>query len=377
MSRRRILTIFGTRPEVIKLAPVIQEVERRSDLFTSINVTSAQHTDLLYPFIKLFDIRVDYNLNVMEPNQTLNKLCARILSAFDPILEKTQPDLVLVQGDTTTAIGASLAAFHRKIAVGHVEAGLRSGNVDSPYPEEMNRRLITQLATYHFAATERNVQTLLGEGVPKDMIILTGNPVVDSLQMVRSQPTLSSEVVELLAKTQGTRRIVLTTHRRESFGDRMKGNLLVLREFVDQRGDVSLLFPAHPNPSVHEAAYSCFARHPRIHVMPPLSYPDFIHLLSSSWLIVSDSGGVQEEAPTLGKPLLILRENTERPETVQCGVAKLVGKEPTRLKELLRESYEDDCWAKSVQQTVNPFGDGRSSQRIVNGIADKMQISLG
>lgn len=372
---KKILTVFGTRPEVIKLAPVIRAIEARPKTFTSINVTSAQHTDLLYPFIQLFGIRIDHNMNIMAPNQSLNQVCSRVLAAFDPIIEKAQPDLILVQGDTTTAMAASLAGFHRHIPVGHVEAGLRSGNTHSPYPEEMNRRLVTQLAVYHFASTQRNVNTLLSEGVPEDSIFLTGNPVVDSLQAILKDSTASPEVDELLAATKGSKRVVLTTHRRESFGDVMSGNLRVLREFVERHADVTLLFPAHPNPSVREQAYAYLDGHPRIRIVPPLTYHKFIRLLSQAWLIVSDSGGVQEEAPTLGKPLLILRENTERPEAVECGVARLVGKQPARLHSLLEEAYADSRWVEGVKQISNPFGDGNSSERIVQAIAEKLGLS--
>lgn len=375
-ARKKILTIFGTRPEIIKLAPVIREIESHPAVFESVNVTSAQHTDLLYPLIKFFGTRIDHNLSVMEPNQSLNLLCSRVLAAFDPIVQNVQPDLILVQGDTTTAMAASLAGFHRKIPVGHVEAGLRSDNVHSPFPEEMNRRLVTQLATYHFAATPRNVKTLLAEGVSPSHVFETGNPVVDSLQTILKTPSSSPQVSQLLALTQGSKRVVLTTHRRESFGDIMTGNLRVLREFVERRPDVTLLFPAHPNPSVHEAAFACLDGHPRIHVMPPLAYPDFISVLSTAWLIVSDSGGVQEEAPTLGKPLLILRENTERPEAVECGVARLVGKSPSKLRVMLEEMYQDEKWSASVQQIPNPFGDGKSSRRIIAKIAEKLEVAL-
>ena len=373
---RKILTVFGTRPEVIKLAPVIREIEAYPTVFTSINVTSAQHTDLLYPFIQLFRIRIDHDMKVMEPNQSLNQVCSRVLSAFDPILEKTQPDLILVQGDTTTAMAASLAGFHRRIPVGHVEAGLRSGDIYSPYPEEMNRRLVTRLASYHFASTTQNVSTLLAEGVDPEQVFLTGNPVVDSLQAILQESTPSHEVEDLLAATEGSKRIILTTHRRESFGEILTGNLRVLREFVEAHGDVMILFPAHPNPSVREPAYACLNGHPRIRIIPPLQYHDFVLLLSHAWLIVSDSGGVQEEAPTLGKPLLILRENTERPEAVECGVARLVGKQPARLKVMLEESYMDGSWIGGVKKITNPFGDGYSSRRIVQVIAKKLDVPL-
>src|SRR2546428_4577153 len=322
---KKVLTVFGTRPEVIKLAPVIEQLEVQRDVFRTVNVTSAQHTDLLYPFVRMFGIRVDHDLHIMEPNQTPNQVCARVLARLDLILDEERPDLILVPGDPTTAMAGALAGFHRRIPIGHVEAGLRSGNAYSPYPEEMNRRLITRLATYHFAATRRNRATLLSEGVPEDTVFVTGNPVVDALHAMLESAGDSPVVARLLDATSGLKRIVLTTHRRESFVDVMAGNLGALRSFVPSHPDVALLFPVHPNPDVVGPATAILSGHPRIHLIPPLGYEDFIVLLSRAWLLVSDSGGVQEEAPTLGKPVLILRENTERPEAIEAGVARPVG----------------------------------------------------
>lgn len=369
MRDKKVLTIFGTRPEVIKLAPVIAALEARPEVFRTVNVTSAQHTELLYPFVRLFGIRIDHDLQIMEPQQTPNQVCARVLTRLDRLLTEERPDLILVQGDTTTAMAGALAGFHRRIPVGHVEAGLRSGNVYSPYPEEMNRRLITRLATYHFAATDRNRGTLLSEGVPEGSVFVTGNPVVDSLQAILQQTAVSSAVAALLEATRGLKRIVLTTHRRESFGEVMAENLRVLRSFVTHRGDAALLFPVHPNPDVVGPATAILSGHPRIHLMSPLGYQDFIVLLSHAWLIVSDSGGVQEEAPTLGKPVLILRENTERPEAIEAGVTRLVGGVPARLAAMLDEVYEDGAWIAQVGARPNPFGRGDSGQRIVDVIA--------
>lgn len=366
---KRVLTVFGTRPEVIKLAPVIAELEARGSAFETVNVTSAQHKDLLYPFVRLFGIRVDHDLDVMEPDQTPNQVCARVLTSLDRLLTRERPDLLLVQGDTTTAMAGALAGFHRRIPVGHVEAGLRSGNPLSPYPEEMNRRLITRLATYHFAATPGNRDTLLAEDVPAESIFVTGNPVVDALQAMLRRAAVSSTVAELLAATDGLKRIVLTTHRRESFGEVMAENLRVLRRFVARRHDVALVFPVHPNPAVVGPAREILSGHPRLHLVPPLNYEDFIVLLTHAWLIVSDSGGVQEEAPTLGKPVLILRENTERPEAIEAGVARLVGGVPARLAAMLDELYDDGAWAAQVGARHNPFGRGDSGQRIVDVIA--------
>jgi UDP-N-acetylglucosamine 2-epimerase (non-hydrolysing) len=363
-----VLTVFGTRPEVIKLAPVIRELEASSVGYQTINVASGQHTSLLYPFVDFFGIRLDHDLHVMEPGQNPNGVCSRVLAALDPVLADERPDLVLVQGDTTTALAGALAAFHRGIPVGHVEAGLRSGNRLSPFPEEMNRRLIGGLASLHFAATDRNRRTLLREGIAEEDIVTTGNPVVDALEaMMRASPR--SEVIDrVMQRIEGLRPIVLTTHRRESFGAYMTESLRILRRFVATHGDVALIFPVHPNPVVVETTKRALGEHPRIHLLEPLNYQEFILLLSRAWLIVSDSGGVQEEAPTLGKPLIVLRENTERPEVVECGVAQLVGPDPSRLSTLLDEVAAGGAWASRAGKTRNPFGNGDAGRRIASAI---------
>jgi UDP-N-acetylglucosamine 2-epimerase (non-hydrolysing) len=376
--RKKVLTLFGTRPEAIKLAPVIRGLEANSDSIETINVASGQHTDLLYPFARLLEIRIDRDLRVMLPSQTPNQVCARVMSAMDVILEKEQPELILVQGDTTTALAGALAGFHREIPVGHVEAGLRSGNPRSPFPEEMNRRMISRLATYHFAATTRNRMTLLAEGVEKRNIFVTGNPVVDSLKAIVSRSSQRNPVLEqLLQSTNGLKRLILTTHRRERFGELMMENLVTLRQFVESHKDVALIFPVHPNPAVVDAARAALSHHSRIHLIEPLGYEDFIALLSEAWLIVSDSGGVQEEAPTLGKPLLVLRENTERPEALESGIARLVGARPEALALMLEEAYLDGSWASQVGRIENPFGDGESGQRIAEIIAELINVQVG
>jgi len=375
-SIKKILTIFGTRPEVIKLAPVIQQLEAQSDTFQTVNVSSSQHTSLLYPFVRLFGLRIDHDLKVMEPAQTLNRVCARVLMSLEPILSQERPDLILVQGDTTTALAGALAGFYQRIPVGHVEAGLRSGNAQSPFPEEMNRQLITRLARYHFAPTPRNFATLLSEGVLQENIFLTGNPVVDALHAILERGSIPPDLEAWLKETEGLRRIVVTTHRRESFGEVLAGNLRVLRSFVDRHDDVALIFPVHPNPAVVGPAMATLSGHPRINLIQPLNYEDFVLLLSNAWLIVSDSGGVQEEAPTLGKPLLILRENTELPEALECGVARLVGKAPSRLDAMLEEVYVDGNWIEQTRKTENPFGQGDSGKRIVQAIAELLAVPI-
>jgi UDP-N-acetylglucosamine 2-epimerase (non-hydrolysing) len=371
----RVLTLFGTRPEVIKLAPVIAALEQRPGTFETINVTSAQHTELLYPFTDALGVRIDHDLAVMRPDQSPGEVCARVMTALEPIVRERRPDLILLQGDTTTTLAGALVGFYERVPVGHVEAGLRSGNPLSPFPEEMNRRLVSRCASFHFAATEHNRQTLLSEGVSDEIVFVTGNPVVDALQQILRNHRPSQTVNDLLRTTDGSRRIVLTTHRRESLGRVMRDNLAVLRRFVEDHGDVTLIFPVHPNPSVVEASRGVLAGHDRIHLTDPLGYGDFIHLLASSWLIVSDSGGVQEEAPTLGKPVLILRENTERPEAVDCGVARLVGGRPERLASMLDEIDRDRTWIARVAQIENPFGRGDSGPRIAAVVARVLGVS--
>mgnify|MGYP001814095563 CR=1 FL=1 len=372
----KILTLFGTRPEVIKLAPVIKSLESAPDVFETVNVASAQHTDLLYPFCESLGVRIDHDLQVMRHDQSPHDVCARVLTSLESLLKDLNPDLITVQGDTTTTLAGALAGFYSRIPVGHVEAGLRSGNPFSPFPEEMNRRVVSQLASYHFAATEHNRRTLLSEGVPDEAVFVTGNPVVDALKSMLQQPRSSLAVDTTLAATEGSRRIVLTTHRRESLGTVMRQNLEVLKDFVESVDDVSLIFPVHPNPSVVESARQVLADHPRIQLIEPLGYEDFIHLLAASWLIVSDSGGVQEEAPTLGKPVLILRENTERPEAVEAGVAKLVGGRPETLAAMLDNIQRDPSWIESVKEIENPFGRGDSGQRIASIVAGVFGLEI-
>jgi UDP-N-acetylglucosamine 2-epimerase (non-hydrolysing) len=367
--RLKILVLFGTRPEAVKLAPVIHELRKK--YFQTIVVSSSQHKELLKPFLKTLKIETDFDLRVMRKNQTPNEVCSKIISKLDKILSAEEPDLILVQGDTTTTLAGALAGFNRKIAVAHIEAGLRSGNINSPFPEEMNRRLVSQIASFHFAATEKNRRNLLAEGVPSEKIFVTGNTVVDSLKFILRTGESSNKIQEVLEQTKGVKRILLTTHRRESFGDAMSGNLKVLRDFVEKRKDVSLLFPVHPNPNVRLVTSEILAGCDRIYLLEPLDYVDFVTVMKNSWLIVSDSGGVQEEAPSLGKPLLILRENTERPEAIKAGVAKLVGGTPRILKQMLEENYAVQTWIKSVKEVSNPFGDGRAAQRIVRIIEEK------
>lgn len=363
-AKIKILVLFGTRPEIIKLAPVINELNQRQDVFAVSVVSSSQHTDLLAPFLNIFGVAPDYDLKVMTANQTPNQVCARILQKLDAIFDLEKPDCVLVQGDTTTAFAGAFAAFNRKIKIGHVEAGLRSGNLHSPFPEELNRRLISQMTTFHFAATSANAENLLAENVAESTIHRTGNPVVDALRFIIKNAAPSALIRDLVEKTAGFKRILLTTHRRESFGTAMTEHLIALHQFVAAHEDACLIFPVHPNPNVRAATERILAGQARVHLLAPLDYADFVYLMNEAWLIVSDSGGVQEEAPSVGKPVLILRENTERPEAIRANAAKLVG--ANSLAQMLEENYNDTRWIDSVRTIENPFGDGTAAQKIAD-----------
>lgn len=373
--RMKVLVLFGTRPEAIKLAPVIHAL--RWKFFQTIVVCSSQHKGLLQPFLESLAIDVDFDLGVMKRNQTPTEVCSRVMAKLDKIIAAEQPDLILVQGDTTTTLAGALAGFYRRIPVGHVEAGLRSGNLMSPFPEEMNRRVVSQIAAFHFAATEKNRRNLLDEGVTTEKIYVTGNPVVDALKHMLKYLKVSPEIAGLIDQTKGLKRLLLTTHRRESFGETMTANLKVIRDFVDSHKDVCLFFPVHPNPNVKGVAKEILGKRERIHLLEPLDYSDFLAIMKASWLIVSDSGGVQEEAPSLGKPLLVLRENTERPEAIRAGVAKLAGTSPGTLKQMLDENHAVDSWIRSVKEVANPFGDGRAAQKIVRIIEEKLATKAG
>jgi len=371
-NRIKVMSVFGTRPETIKIAPVIHEMERRKHQFQTVNISSGQHTDLLSPFIKHFKLRIDANLQIATPSQSLSGICSKVLSGLDELLLDYKPDLLLVQGDTTTAMSGALAAFHRAIPIGHIEAGLRSGNAMNPFPEEMNRRIISSLGSLHFAATEDNAKNLKQEKISEETIYVTGNTVVDALtDVIQNRADNTPGMLEDI--NANNKLIVVTTHRRESFGEVMTGNLQVLSDFVSRHPDISLAFPVHPNPAVRRAAEEIFQNNKRVHLLDPMDYLDFIHLLSKAWLVVSDSGGVQEEAPSLGVPLLVIRENTERPEALKTGVAKLVGGDPNKLAAMLEDIYSDNSWLDSVRKTENSFGQGDSAKKITDAIESYFQ----
>lgn len=363
----KVAVVFGTRPECIKLAPVIRALDCHKRMESTV-ICSSQHTDLLAPFLGGFDIKVQHDLKVMRAGQSPNEVLSRVLLSLEKVFSQDMPDVVLVQGDTTTALAGAISAFHANIPVGHVEAGLRTGDIRAPFPEEMNRRLISRIASYHYAATEENVKNLRNEKVPDSSIWLTGNPVVDSLQWILENHPPSARIKELLRRHAGKKLIVLTTHRRESFGRTMENNLRAIADFVASNSDIIVLFPVHPNPNVRNATREVLGNARGFDIIDPMDYSDFIHLLSSAWLIVSDSGGIQEEAPCLGKRLIVLRSNTERPEVVDAGIAKLIGDNPQRLTETLQTADNDPEWSRAALGAQSLYGSGDAGYRIIRAL---------
>ncbi|MEM1097669.1 MAG: UDP-N-acetylglucosamine 2-epimerase (non-hydrolyzing) [Planctomycetota bacterium] len=360
----RVATVFGTRPEVIKVAPVIRVMEAQPARFRTLNVGTGQHAQLMGAFAGELGVRIDADLAVGRANQTPLGVVERTLAGLDRWVAEHRPDVLLVQGDTTAAFAGALAGYYGRVPVGHIEAGLRSGRRDDPFPEEMHRRLIGRLASVHFAATARNVDALLSEGVEKHRVVHTGNTVVDAVRWAIENGSATPSVDALLSRVGDGRLVVLTTHRRESFGDTMAQNLDAIRAFVEEYEDLRLVFPVHPNPAVREAAERHLGTCRRVHLVEPMGYFEFVRLLRAAWLVVSDSGGVQEEAPSLGKALLVIRKTTERPEGVEAGVAKLCDS-PSKLGVALGEAYLTD-WPRRVEAIPNPYGEGDAAQRITD-----------
>ncbi len=368
--QRQFFVLLGTRPEAIKLFPVINRLKAEADA-TVIVCATAQHRQMLDQVLKLTNIVPEFDLNVMTVNQSLDRLTARLLEGIGGILDKVRPSRVIVQGDTTTAMTGALACYYRRIPVSHVEAGLRSGNIYAPWPEEVNRKIIGTIADQHFAPTERAAEALRLENVPRDRIHVTGNTVVDALlaakSIVDSDPRLASRW-DSIRTNQGNRRIILVTcHRRENFGPGIRHIVDALLEIL-RREDVAIVLPVHPNPNVHDVLSARLSDHPRVELISPQEYTDFVSLLSLSYLVLTDSGGVQEEAPTLGKPVLVMRETTERPEGVEAGTARLVGADPSRIIGETFRLLDDDDHYSAMSRAHNPFGDGRASERIVRAV---------
>lgn len=366
MKKIKVMTVFGTRPEAIKMAPLVLELQKQSQRFEEITTVSAQHREMLDQVLDIFHIKPDYDLNIMHARQTLTDITSNVLINLDKILKEAKPDIVLVHGDTTTTFAASVAAFYNQIPIGHVEAGLRTWEKYSPYPEEMNRQMTDAMTDLYFAPTNQSKANLLKENHKEDNIYITGNTAIDALKQ-----TVDKEYHhDILDKVSPDNKLILLTmHRRENQGEPMRRVFKVIREVVESREDVEVIYPVHLSPAVQEAAKEILGNTERIHLISPLDVVDFHNLAARSYFIMTDSGGVQEEAPSLGKPVLVLRDTTERPEGVEAGTLKLVGTESEKVKKEMEELLDNDAEYQRMAQAKNPYGDGKASERILDAIA--------
>ena len=372
--KKRVMCVFGTRPEAIKLAPVVHAL-RASTSIEPIVVLTAQHREMLDQMLRWFEITSDHDLNVMQQRQTLPQLTARVLEGVDEALAQYKPDMLLVQGDTTTVMSASLAAHYHKVPVGHVEAGLRTEDRYNPFPEEMARRITTRLASVHFAPTQRAVDNLRAEGITEN-VYLTGNTVIDAL-LETVQKLKTHNVDHSLfgaADFQKYRVLLVTAHRRENWGDSMTQIARAMRQIADEFEDVQILYPIHKNPVVRESILPIFEGHPRLLLVEPLDYVPFVYAMQRCHFLLTDSGGIQEEAPSLGKPVLVLRTNTERPEAAEAGAAKLVGIEQKGIVEAARQLLSNQDAYNRMASVVNPFGDGHASAKILRAVEEFLGV---
>ena len=360
----KVLFVFGTRPEGIKMAPIIKEIQKRNK-FECYTCVTGQHREMLDQVLEIFDIEPDYDLNIFKKGQSLTDVTTKTLEGLENILDELKPDILLVQGDTTTVFAAALAAFYKKIKIGHVEAGLRSGNLYSPYPEEANRKLTGVISHYHFAPTESNRQNLIEEGYDEKNIFITGNTVIDALKYsVREDFVFDDEILNDLDYNKDV--VLLTAHRRENWGKPMEDIFKAIRRVVLERENLEIVFPRHLNPIVRDAAEKYFADLDRVHLIEPLSYLPFSNLMARVKFVVTDSGGVQEEAPALGKPVLVLRNETERMEGVEAKTAKLVGTKEQDVYESIVSLLDDKDLYDEMAKAVNPYGDGHAAEKIVD-----------
>lgn len=369
----KILSVFGTRPEAIKMAPVITELKKYPQIFDSRICVTAQHRQMLDQVLDLFEIKPEYDLDIMGRGQSLTDITCKVLQGLVPVLRKFRPDIVLVHGDTTTTLAASLAAYYEKIAVGHIEAGLRTGDIYSPWPEEMNRHLTSAITRCHFAPTENSRQNLLKEGVDDKLILVTGNTVIDALvsvvEKIRGDAVLRLQMAERFNYLNPDKRLILVTgHRRESFGEGFESICKALRIIAESRDDVQIIYPVHLNPNVREPVQRILTEVQGIYLIEPQEYLPFVYLMERSYLIITDSGGVQEEAPSLGKPVLVMRDTTERPEAVDAGTVKLVGTDSDRIVSEVLKLLSDNAAYDLMSKAHNPYGDGKAAIRIVNSL---------
>lgn len=363
----KVMSVFGTRPEAIKMAPLVKKLNADPDIESVLCVT-AQHRQMLDQVLELFELTPDYDLNIMKPNQTLAMITANVLTGMEEVLIKEKPDIVLVHGDTSTTFSAALAAFYRKIPVGHVEAGLRTYDMYSPFPEEVNRVLTGHMAAIHFAPTERNRDNLMREGIPEERIAITGNTVVDALLEVADKPYEFEDETLKNIDFENKRVIAVTCHRRENLGEYMVHIFSAIREIAEEFDDVEVVYPVHLNPKVRETANEILSGCGNVHLIDPLSYQPFVNLMAKSYFIITDSGGMQEEAPSLGKPVLVVRRETERPEALAAGTVKLAGVEQATIAAMARELLTDKSAYDAMAHAENPYGDGHACEKIIGAL---------
>lgn len=378
---KKVLLVFGTRPEAIKMAPLVKALQQHREQFETVVCVTGQHREMLDQVLQIFEIRPDYDLNIMKQGQDLYDVTARVLVGMRDVLDKVHPDVVLVHGDTTTSTAAALAAFYRQIPVGHVEAGLRTHNIYSPWPEEMNRQLTGRIASWHFAPTQLSCQNLLREGVEDDHIFITGNTVIDALYWVvdriKNDPQISQTLDKVLSVsgydvtrlTGGKKLVLITGHRRENFGDGFISMCKAIKTLTERFPDVDFVYPMHLNPNVRKPIREVFGENPgsleNMYFIEPLEYLSFVHLMSKSTVVLTDSGGIQEEAPGLGKPVLVMRDTTERPEALAAGTVKLVGTDYDKIVGEVSVLLTDTAAYEAMGRAVNPYGDGKACERII------------
>ncbi|GAF40397.1 mnaA protein [Agrilactobacillus composti DSM 18527 = JCM 14202] len=365
MKKIKVMTVFGTRPEAIKMAPLVLRLKNNPDKFETITTVTAQHRQMLDQVLEIFHITPDYDLNIMKARQTLSDITSNVILNLDQVITKEKPDIVLVHGDTTTTFAASISAFYHQVVIGHVEAGLRTWQKYSPYPEEMNRQLTDVLSDLYFAPTSQSKANLAKENHDLDNVFITGNTAIDALQQTISED-YHHDILDLIDPKK--RMILVTMHRRENQGEPMRRVFKVMRQVVESHDDIEIIYPVHLNPVVQEAANAILGNHPRIHLIDPLDVVDFHNLAARSYFIMTDSGGVQEEAPSLGKPVLVLRDTTERPEGVTAGTLKLVGTDPEKVHAAMIDLLDDQAAYDKMANAKNPYGDGHASERILAAI---------
>lgn len=362
----KVMTIFGTRPEAIKMAPLVKELENRKEIESIVCVT-AQHREMLDQVLNIFDIKPDYDLNIMKQGQTLSEITSRVLLGLEDVIKKEKPNIILVHGDTTTTFAGALAAFYNQIDIGHVEAGLRTWNKYSPFPEEMNRQMVDRLTDMFFAPTDVSKNNLLNEGIDENKIYVTGNTAIDAMKTT-VKDEYDNDVFDWIGKD---RMILLTAHRRENLGEPMRRIFKAIKKIVDEYDDIKVVYPIHLNPKVREVAYEVFEDMDRIKLIEPLEVIDFHNFINKSYIILTDSGGIQEEAPSLGKPVLVLRDTTERPEGITAGTLKLVGTDEDVIYNETKKLLEDEEEYLKMSKASNPYGDGTASKQIVDAIVKK------